>query len=100
MANREDVAWFKATFGDTIDEATKGTSFTLDMLTALACQETGEIWRVLRKKDFSVDEILRSCVGDTLERKKTFPRNHAELKVLEPHGEAAFKLARELCQMI
>ena len=42
--------------------------------TALACQETGEVWPILRKKDLSVDRILELCVGDTLDSRSAFPR--------------------------
>jgi hypothetical protein len=80
MPNAEDIRWFKQQFGTKIDAAIAGTPFDLDMLAAFACQETGEIWPVLRRAGLPVDQILKLCVGDTLDRKKTFPRDRANLE--------------------
>ena len=49
MANAEDIQWFKEQFHAEIEAKVAETVFDLDMLTAIACQETGEIWPVLRK---------------------------------------------------
>jgi hypothetical protein len=46
MPNADDIRWFKQQFGSKIDVATAGTPFSLDMLTAIACQESGELWQV------------------------------------------------------
>ncbi len=67
MPNKEDILWFKQQFHNDIDSAVQDTPFNLDMLTAIACQETGEIWKVLRKEALNVDQILELCVGDTLD---------------------------------
>jgi hypothetical protein len=67
------------------------------MLTALACQETGDVWPILRGKDMTVAEILALCVGDTLDEdkgRKAFPRNRAQLEAA-PKGPAMFKVARD-----
>lgn len=93
MPNREDILWFKNSFGAQITTALAATPFTLDMLTALACQETGEVWPILRRKGLPTDEILGLCVGDTLDRIRTFPKNRADL-VAKPRGQAMFELAR------
>jgi hypothetical protein len=58
MPNAEDIRWFKQQFGTKIDAAVAGTPFDLDMLAAFACQETGEIWPVLRRAGLPVDQIL------------------------------------------
>jgi hypothetical protein len=93
MPNAEDIRWFKQEFGAKIQVAVKGTPFDLDMLTALACQETGEIWPVLRKAGLPTSQILQLCVGDTLDRPKTFPRNRADLES-RPGGAQMFQSAR------
>jgi hypothetical protein len=54
MPNADDIRWFKEQFHTESEAALRGTPFSLDMLTALACQETGSIWPILRKRDLSV----------------------------------------------
>lgn len=97
MPTTEDMRWFKENFHAKIQPALEGTPFTLDLLTALACQETGEVWPILRKKPLSVEKILELCVGDTLDSNKgrsAFPRTKAEL-VGHPKGEEMFSIARK-----
>lgn len=97
MPTKEDMRWFKQNFHGKIQTALQGTPFTLDLLTALACQETGEIWPILRKKPLSVARILELCVGDTLDSdrgRRAFPKNRAEL-VAHPKGEEMFTIARQ-----
>lgn len=50
MPKADDIKWFKTQFHTEIEKAVEGTPFDLDLLTALACQETGYIWQTLRKK--------------------------------------------------
>lgn len=99
MPNAQDMRWFKQTFQDKINSAVADTPFTLDMLTALACQETGEVWPILRTKDLSVDRILELCVGDTLDAssddpRKVFPTTKAQL-IEWPKGQEMFDIARQ-----
>ena len=101
MPNADDMRWFKTNFQNKINPAIAGTPYTLDLLTALACQETGEIWPILRKKNLSVDRILELCVGDTIDfnpakgtGRKAFPKNKAEL-IAFANGQAMFDLARQ-----
>jgi hypothetical protein len=96
MPNANDMRWFKQQFHKKINAGLEGTPFTLDFMTALACQETGEVWPILRKKDLSVDRILELCVGDTLDSsggRNAFPRNKAELLSV-PNGDRMFEIAR------
>lgn len=97
-----DVLWFKLQFGEQVARATAGTPFDLDMLTAVACQETGYIWSVLRRKGLAVADILSLCVGDTLDSDKgrsAFPKTKADL-MAEASGQQMFDIAREgLVQM-
>src|SRR5688572_22713343 len=94
MPNPDAIRWFKQQTRDRIMQAVQGTPFTLDMLTAIACQETGYIWNVLRKK-LNTSDVLRLCVGDTFDapNRSAFPRNRAEL-VNKPDGGAMFDIAR------
>lgn len=101
MPNAEDIRWFKQQFHDKIDVATAGTPFTLDMIVALACQETGYIWQTLRrhKDKLSQARILELCVGDTIDAnskypRKAFPRTKADL-IVKPNGQAMFDIARQ-----
>ena len=97
MPNREDLAWFKLTFGDEIAPALQGTPFGLDLITALAAQETGDVWRILRRT-LQREEILGLCVGDTLDEDRgrtAFPLTKAQL-VAAPQGQAMFDLAHQV----
>jgi hypothetical protein len=99
MPTPENMLWFKQQFRAQIEAAVQGTPFTLDMLTAIASQETGEIWPTLRKAGLSVERILELCVGDTLDAgggrdPKAFPKNKAEL-VAYPRGVEMFGIARQ-----
>lgn len=99
MPKAEDILWFKQQFHTAIAAGIQGTPFSLDMITAIACQETGFIWEVLRKRQMSVERILELCVGDTIDAKasggrRAFPKNKAEL-VAKPNGEEMFAIARQ-----
>lgn len=100
MPNAQDILWFKQQFRTEIEAAVQGTPFTLDMLVAVACQETGHIWSILRKTDLSLERILDLCVGDTIDAKpggggrSAFPRNKAEL-IARPNGQEMFGIARQ-----
>ena len=59
MPTAQDVAWFKSQFQQAIVPALAGTPFSVDMVTAVACQETGAIWSVLRRKGLSTERILQ-----------------------------------------
>ncbi len=97
MPNSADILWFKTQFQPSIDAAVAGTPLTVDFLAALACQETGEIWPLLRRRNLPVDRVLALCVGDTLDADKgrtAFPRTRADL-VAAPHGRDMFAIARQ-----
>jgi hypothetical protein len=97
MPTDKDIAWFKGEFGTPIEAAVKGTPFTIDMLTAIACQETGSIWSVLRAKGLPTDRVVELCVGDTLDSSKgrrAFPKDKAEL-LGHPKGDAMFKVGND-----
>ena len=97
MPNAADMKWFKENFHGQIEAAIVDTPFTLDLLVAIACQETGHIWSVLRKKpSFTTDQVLVLCVGDTLDapKRSAFPKIKAAL-LAKPDGDKMFVIARE-----
>jgi peptidoglycan hydrolase-like protein with peptidoglycan-binding domain len=97
MPNSKDVAWFKSQFGQSIASALAGTPLTLDLVTAIACQETGYIWQTLRKKLDDVKRVLELCVGDTIDGsggRSAFPKNKAAL-LAKPRGAVMFAIARK-----
>jgi hypothetical protein len=96
MPTRDDLRWFKDTFHEPIERALAGTPFTLDLVTAIAAQETGHIWGPLHGR-LPLDELLAICVGDTLDADKgrrAFPRTRGDL-VGVPNGERMFAVARD-----
>jgi hypothetical protein len=96
MPNAEDMKWFKDNFAAEVQVAIADTPFTLDLLVALACQETGHIWGRLRKKQMTLKQILALCVGDTIDapRRSAFPKTKAAL-LAKPRGEEMFAIARK-----
>jgi hypothetical protein len=101
MPNRDAFRFFKDTFHAKITPAISGTPFTLDLLAAIAAQETGHIWGSLHTK-LDLNTLLAICVGDTLDAdggRSVFPKTKAEL-IGAPRGQDMFDIAREaLVQM-
>ena len=100
MPTADDAFWFKSQFQPAIDKAVAGTPFSVDMITAFACQETGEIWPALRRQGLPTSRILELCIGDTIDASPTgggrraFPKNKAEL-MQAPQGDGMFAIARQ-----
>ncbi len=101
MPNANDMQWFKDNFHAEVTAAIAGTPFTLDLLVAVACQETGHIWSTLRTKGLPIAKILALCVGDTIDfnpstgkGRKAFPRTKAAL-LEKPKGDVMFAIARQ-----
>lgn len=97
MPNSADVLWFKTQFQAPIEAAIAGTPLTVDFITALACQETGEVWPTLRREGLPVAQVLALCVGDTLDADRgraAFPTTQAEL-LAAPRGDEMFAIARQ-----
>jgi hypothetical protein len=97
MPDSTDILWFKTQFSATIQAATAGTPLDVDFVTAIACQETGPIWAVLRRKDLPVEKVVALCVGDTLDSDKgrsAFPRTRADLEAA-PRGKEMFAIAHQ-----
>ncbi|HEV8657428.1 MAG TPA: SH3 domain-containing protein [Thermoanaerobaculia bacterium] len=94
------IAWFKNEFGDSIDAAVEGTPFDINLLAAIAVQETYEIWGDLYDS-IGVADVLELCVGDTIDapRRKAFPRTKAQLLSV-PDGARMFEIARAVLEAI
>jgi hypothetical protein len=96
MINKDALRWFKDTFATDLAAAVQGTPFSVDLLVAIAAQETGEIWAPLRDK-LPVAQLLEICVGDTLDEnrgRRAFPRTHAHLAA-EARGAEMLVIAHE-----
>ncbi len=100
MTPREAIAWFKTSFREPIEAAVDRTPFTLDMLAAIAYQESGYVWSSLINK-LRVADLLKVCVGDTIDapNRRAFPMNKAQLLAAR-HGREVFEIAREALEMV
>lgn len=97
MPDSSDILWFKLQFGPQVERVVRNTPIDVDMLAAIACQETGYIWSVLRRRGLATPEILSLCVGDTLDAdrgRSAFPRTYDDL-VAATNGSAMFAIARK-----
>ena len=61
MKIRDALTWFKTNFGPKLEPAVAGTPFNIDMLSAIAYQESGEVWPVLVDKQLGIPKILELC---------------------------------------
>jgi hypothetical protein len=96
MIKIEALRWFKETFGGELQAAVAGTPFSIDLLVAIAAQETGTFWARNRNK-LTRDELLELCVGDTLDEnkgRKAFPRTKEHL-LERPRGDEMFAIGHE-----
>lgn len=95
MTTRESIQWFKQTLGTQLQNATQQTPYSVDLLCAIAYQETGYIWSSMAGK-LPLSEIAFLAVGDTLDtpNRKAFPKDKQAL-LNAPNGAAMFAIARE-----
>lgn len=97
MKTADAIAWFKRQFGERVAAVVEGTPFSVDLVAAIAQQETGYIWSGLVRRGLAEGEVLRLCVGDTLDEdrgRSSFPRNKREL-LRAPRGAEMFAIARQ-----
>jgi len=97
MPTLDDIRWFKGEFQERLETALAGTPLSVDFMTALACQETGEVWPTLRRAGLPTDKLLQLCVGDTLDfdgGRRAFPQTKDDL-VAAPNGQQMFDIARQ-----
>ncbi|HEX8127890.1 MAG TPA: hypothetical protein VF527_02235 [Pyrinomonadaceae bacterium] len=97
---KDDIRWFKGQFKTKIEAGIRGTPFTVDLMTAIAVQETRYIWSSLYKR-LPVAEVLKLCVGDTIDApgRSAFPKNKAQL-LRAPNGDKMFDIAREALEAV
>ena len=96
MKIRDAIEWFQTAFDKELQAAVRGTPFDIDLLSAIAYQETGYIWQILVEKGLKKGDVLRLCVGDTIDAsggRRAFPVTKADL-LAEPKGDEMFKIAR------
>jgi hypothetical protein len=97
MPTAADILWFKQNFQTDIQAAIAGTAFDVDFMVAIACQETGDVWPILRKKPLTTQQVVALCVGDTLDSdrgRRAFPKTKSDL-MSKPNGPAMFAIARQ-----
>lgn len=92
---KEDMKWFKDQFKTKIEAGVGGTPFSLDLVTAIATQETRYIWGRLYKT-LPLAEVLKLCASDIIDApgRDPFPKNKADL-LGAPRGDEMFTIARE-----
>ena len=95
MTTKEAITWFKKTFKSKLQSSVNNSPYSVDMLCAMAFQETGYIWSSMAGK-LTLQEITLLAVGDTLDtpNRNAFPKNKAAL-LAEPNGAAMFTIARD-----
>lgn len=96
------VRWFKDTFGSRVTAAIENTPFSLDMVSAIALQETFELWsKFFNDNSLSEEQKLKLCVGDTLDapNRSAFPVNRAALEAFA-RGDEMFVVARRALESL
>jgi hypothetical protein len=96
----DGMGWFRQNFGAAVTAALGSTGYSLDLLTAIAVQETFEVWAGLFRT-MPPAQVLQLCVGDTLDapNRSAFPTSKAEL-VAAPDGQAIFQVARQALEQM
>ena len=92
---KQDIKWFKDQFKTKIQAGVENTPFNVDMVTAIATQETRYIWGRLYTT-LSLAEVLKLCASDIIDSpsRDEFPKNKAEL-LTAPKGAEMFTIGRE-----
>jgi hypothetical protein len=100
MPIQDDISWFKQQFQDDIQTAIDDTPFSIELIIAIALQETGYLWRSIYKRE-TVAKTLELCVGDTISspRRTAFPKDKSAL-LSKPKGDEMFAIAREALESI
>lgn len=75
----------KSHYKDAMTEAVSGTTFSIDHICGIACQETAFLW-VNWIDDMSPDEVLGRCIGDASgdypgTHRNPFPKNTAAFRL-------------------
>jgi len=99
MKTIDAIKWFKTHYFSDLQTVTAGTPFTVDLIVAIAYQETGYIWSALLGKGLSEEKVLELCVSDTIDGdsarpRKAFPRRKGDLLAV-PNGDKMYAIARQ-----
>ncbi|RWM18291.1 hypothetical protein [Mesorhizobium sp.] len=96
----DGMRWFKQSFAEQINKSITQTPFDIDLMTALATQETFEVWGNLFKT-MDAAKILEICVGDTIDApgRTAFPTTKQNL-LTDPNGQRLFTVAREALEAV
>ena len=94
------MTWFKQKFGTQINTKLTGTPYSIDLMTAIAVQETFDIWGNLFRNTELAD-LLKLCVGDTIDApaRTAFPADKADL-LAAPNGASLFLVARQALEAV
>lgn len=94
MSTTAAIRWFKTTFHQELRDSVSGTPYDVDLLCAIAYQETGYIWSGITASH-SHARIFELCVGDTLDapNRSAFPKTRQALENAA-NGKAMFAIAR------
>jgi hypothetical protein len=100
MTTKEAIEWFKRQFGNQIESVINDTPLEINLIAAIAFQETGYLWRKLIGV-LDPAEILALCVGDTFDApsRDAFPQTKADLLNYE-RGSEMFAIARAALESI
>ena len=92
---KDDMKWFKDQFKTKVQAGVQNTPFNVDMVTAIATQETRYIWGRLYTT-LSLAEVLKLCASDIIDApsRDAFPKNKEEL-LTAPKGAEMFTIGRE-----
>jgi hypothetical protein len=96
------VKWIKDTFGARISTAIKPTPFSLDLVCAIALQETFYIWnQFYTDPNLTEEQKLKLCVGDTLDapNRGAFPVTRGALET-NASGRQMFQVARRALESL
>jgi len=97
----DGLGWLKQQFGDDFQQAVSGTPYSAALLSAVAVQETFEVWSKLFQTTMPTGDILALCVGDTFDapNRSAFPRTKQDL-IAAPNGQQMFDIARAALEAI
>jgi hypothetical protein len=98
MTIRSEIKWFIDTFGSRVSDKIEGTPLTLELMAGIAYQETGYMWRRIRRVADNEANFLLYCVGDVIDDtsrypRRAFPRNRTAL-IKADNGKDMYDVAR------
>lgn len=91
------VAWLKTNFGKEIEEAVKGTAYTIENICGIACQETAYFWVNMLDR-LTPEQVCARCVLDACgdapgTARRAFPSNTSAFR--KEYGDARTQMLIE-----